>query len=70
MRRPKKNPVVDEDPFRHHLDPTDYPEEEEKAFEMHCPECAKAQKHKHLVETDGRAWECPECHLLLEIRRA
>ncbi len=69
MAKRKQKPAADKDAFRHHVDPLDYIEEEEKSFEMHCPECAKAQKHKHLVETDGRVWECPECHLLLEIRR-
>jgi hypothetical protein len=69
FRNRNKNPAADGDAYRHHREPLDYFEEEEKSFEMHCPECAKAQKHMHLVETEGRSWECPECRLLLEIRR-
>jgi hypothetical protein len=69
MKKQKKNPVVEDDAYRHHFDPLDYPKEEERSLEMHCPNCAKAQKHRHLVETKGKIWECPECHLLLELRR-
>lgn len=69
FRRRKKNPVAEDDAERHHVDTFDYFEEKEKSFEIHCPECAKAQKHVHLVETDGETKECPECHYVHEIRR-
>jgi len=69
FRRDKKNPAVDEDAFRHHLDPLDYFEEEEKSLAIHCPECARAQRHSHLVETEGKVMECPECHYLHSVRR-
>lgn len=29
-----------------------------------CPECEKARKHVHLVETEGKMPECPECHYI------
>ena len=69
FRREKKNPVVDNDAFRHHVDPLDYFEEEEKSLAIHCPECAKAQRHQHLVENEGKVLECPECHYLHLVRR-
>jgi len=67
--RRKKNPVVDEDVDRHHVDALDYFEEREKEKTIHCPECAKAQKHVLLVRTEGEGLECPECHYIHEIRR-
>jgi len=69
FRRRRKNPAVDNDPERHHVDALDYFEEDRKSLEIHCPECAKAQKHVRLVETEGENMECPECHYLHEIRR-
>jgi rubredoxin len=68
FRRRKKNFAVDDnDADRHHVDSLDYFEEKES--HIHCPECAKAQKHVRLVETEGEDLECPECHYLHEIRR-
>jgi ssDNA-binding Zn-finger/Zn-ribbon topoisomerase 1 len=67
--RRRKTTVVDNDPDRHYVDSLDYFEEEEKALELHCPECAKAQRHMHLVENEGEVLECPECHYLREVRR-
>jgi len=69
FRRRKKNKTVDNDPDRHYVDSLDYFEEEGKALEEHCPECAKAQKHVHMVESEGEVIECPECHYLRETRR-
>ncbi len=70
FRRRKKNPVADDDIERRHVEALDYFEEKEKSLEVHCPECAKAQRHVHLVETEGENIECPECHYSREIRRA
>jgi hypothetical protein len=69
FRGRKKNPAIDDDADRHHVEALDYFEEEGKAFEIHCPECAKAQRHVHLVETEGEEMECPECHYLHDVRR-
>ncbi len=69
MPRKKKAQTAEENPYRHHHEPLDYLEEAEKSLEMHCPDCARAQRHVHLVETEGRVWECPECRLLLRARR-
>jgi hypothetical protein len=69
FRRRKKNPAVDDDAERHHVEAPDYFEEEKKSFAIHCPECAKVQKHVHLVETEGEEMECPECHYVHEMRR-
>jgi len=33
-------------------------------IDKECPECAKQQKHVKLVESDGRFYECPECHYM------
>ena len=66
-RRKKDFAVDDDDADRHHVDSLDYFEEKES--HVHCPECAKAQKHVLLVETEGENMECPECHYLHEIRR-
>lgn len=65
--RKKDFAVDDDDADRHHVDSLDYFEEKES--HIHCPECAKAQKHVLLVETKGEALECPECHYLHETRR-
>jgi rubredoxin len=67
FRGRKKSFAVDDDADRHHVDSLDYFEEKES--HLHCPECAKAQKHVRLVETEGEALECPECHYLQETRR-
>lgn len=67
FRGRKKNPAIDEDTERHHTISLDYFEEKDNY--VHCPECAKAQKHVHLVETEGEDLECPECHYLHNIRR-
>ena len=29
-----------------------------------CPECAKHRRHVKLVESDGKVYECPECHYM------
>ena len=63
--RKRKTPKVDKDPDRHYADSRDYFEEVEKEGMVDCPECAKAQRHAHLVETEGDAMECPECHYML-----
>ncbi len=34
-----------------------------------CPECEKHKKHVKLVETDGKTYECPECHYIHLARR-
>ena len=34
-----------------------------------CPECEKHRKHVKLVETDGKTYECPECHYIHLARR-
>lgn len=65
----KKNPAVDRDVGRHHVDALDYFKEVEQEGFVHCPECAKAQKHVRLVKSEGEELECPECHYLQEIRR-
>jgi hypothetical protein len=70
FRRRKKNPPVEDDVERHHVEALDYFEEEGKSLEINCPDCAKAQKHVHLVQTEGEEMECPECHYIREIRRA
>jgi rubredoxin len=67
FRRRKKSAAVDDNPDRHHVDSLDYFEEREG--NIHCPECAKAQKHVRLVKTEGEEMECPECHYLHETRR-
>ena len=67
--RRKKNPVVDDDAERHHVDALDYFEEKEKSLDIRCPECAKAQRHVRLVKTEGENLECPECHYMHETRR-
>ncbi len=69
LKKRNKNPVVDEDATRHHADALDYFEDEQKAFTLHCPECAIEQKHVKLVKTKGELLECPECHYLHETRR-
>ena len=65
--RKRKNVATDDVVGRHHVDSLDY--FEEKGNAIHCPECAKAQKHVHLVETEGEELECPECHYLHQVRR-
>ncbi len=67
--RKRKNPPVEDDADRHHTEPLDIFEEDEKAFSIHCPECARAQKHVILVKTEGENLECPECHYLRLARR-
>jgi len=64
-----KNPEVDDQVDRHHVDSLDYFKEKEKGEFVHCPECAKAQRHVRLVKTEGEEMECPECHYLHEVRR-
>jgi hypothetical protein len=51
------------------VDSLDYFKEKEKGEFVHCPECAKAQRHVRLVKTEGEEMECPECHYLHEVRR-
>lgn len=70
FKRKNKNPEIDENVDRHHGDALDYFEESQKGEFAHCPECAKAQKHVRLVKTEGEELECPECHFLIELRRA
>lgn len=67
--RRKKNTVVDDDVGRHHDDALDYFKEKEREQGIHCPQCAKEQKHVQLVETEGEELECPECHYLHQVRR-
>lgn len=38
----------------------DYFRKREK--DVMCPECEKHKRHVKLVESDGKAMECPECH--------
>ena len=69
FRRRKKNPAADEDIERHHVEALDYFEEKEMSLDIHCPECAKAQRHIRLVQTEGENMECPECHYVRDVRR-
>jgi|GEM_PF-1973102 len=64
--RRRKNAASDEDVAKHHAESLDYFEARDA---IRCPECAKAQKHVLLVETEGEELECPECHYLHEVRR-
>ena len=61
----RKNVKVDTDADRHHHESMDYFREVEKEGMIDCPECAKAQRHVMLVETEGEIAECPECHYTL-----
>jgi hypothetical protein len=38
-----------------------------KNKDKECPQCAKAQKHVRLVETEGQV-ECPECKYFERVR--
>lgn len=38
--------------------------------DLKCPECEKHRKHVKLVETDGKTYECPECHYVHFVRRS
>lgn len=40
-----------------------------KDKDVMCPECEKHKRHVKLVETDGKAMECPECHYAHLARR-
>ena len=61
----KKKAKAETDQDRHYADSLDYFDELEKEGKLDCPECAKAQKHVMLVQTEGEIAECPECHYTL-----
>jgi len=46
---------------------TDYFRKAEK--DLMCPECEKHKKHVKLVESEGKGYECPECHYAHIARR-
>ena len=45
----------------------DYSDKVDK--DLKCPECEKHKKHVKLLETDGKIFECPECHYIHLKRR-
>ena len=45
----------------------DYSDKVDK--DLKCPECEKHKKHVKLLETDGKIYECPECHYIHLKRR-
>lgn len=69
FRKDKREPAKDDDIERHHVDSLDYFEEVEKGEALHCPECAKAQRHVRMVKSEGKGYECPECRYTTEVRR-
>ncbi len=65
----KKNKKAETNPDRKYGESLDYFEELDEEGMISCPQCAKEQKHVKLVKSEGRQYECPECHYLREVRR-